>query len=126
MTTMAIFALLGLVLAMAGIYGVISNIVSQRTQEIGIRRALGARSRDIIKMVLRQGVMMVLIGVSGGMVMALVTMRLLSSQLYGVTPYDPATFLLIAGVLLLVALVACWVPARRAAQVDPLVALHYE
>lgn len=126
MTTMVIFALLGLILAMAGIYGVISNIVSQRTQEIGIRRALGARSRDIIRMVMRQGISMVLIGVSGGLVIALGVMRLLASQLYGVTPSDPATFLLIAGVLPLVALAACWIPARRAAKVDPLVALHYE
>ena len=120
------FAALALILAVVGLYGLISHMVLQRTREIGIRVALGAQRRDILRMVLRQGIVATFAGVAIGIVAALALTRLLSSLLFGVTPGDWATFLSVAALLLLVAVVACSIPARRATRVDPIVALHYE
>jgi predicted lysophospholipase L1 biosynthesis ABC-type transport system permease subunit len=116
-------------LAFAGIYGVTSYAVSQRTQEIGIRMALGARVQDVLTMVLRQGLRFILTGLALGLLGGLVLGRVLASMpqmLYGVSPADPATFLAVAFLLTTAALAACYLPARRAARIDPMVALRYE
>lgn len=120
------FAGLALILAMVGLYGLISYMVLQRTREIGIRVALGAQRRDILRMVLRQGVRSALGGVAAGVLAGLALTRLMSSLLYGVTPSDALTFVGAALLLLLVAFGACTIPARRAVRVDPVVALRYE
>jgi putative ABC transport system permease protein len=120
------FAALALILAVVGLYGLISHMVLQRTREIGIRVALGAQRRDVLRMVLRQGIRATLAGVGIGVVAGLALTRLLRSLLYGVTPGDWMTFLGVAILLLVVALVACAIPARRAMRVDPIVALRYE
>jgi len=120
------FATLALILAIVGLYGLISHMVLQRTREIGIRVALGAQRGDILKMVLRQGILATLAGVAIGIVAALALTRLLSSLLFGITPGDWVTFLSVAVLLLVVAFVACSIPARRATRVDPIVALRYE
>ena len=120
------FALLGLLLASLGIYAVISYSVTRRTQEIGIRMALGAQKRDVLRMVVGQGIMLVLTGVVIGIVGGLALSRSLMSLLYGVKPTDPATFISVSFILVAVALAACYLPARRAAKVDPLIALRYE
>jgi len=119
-------AALALVLAVVGLYGLISHMVLQRTREIGIRVALGAQRRDIMRMVLRQGIRATVAGVAVGVAAGLALTRLLRSLLYGVTPGDWLTFLSVALLLLVVALAACSIPARRATRVDPIVALHYE
>lgn len=117
---------MALALGIIGIYGVISYSVSQRKREIGIRLALGAQSGDVVSMVLRQGAKLALVGVCIGVVAAFGSARLMTSLLFGVTAHDPLTFAAVAALLILVALLACYIPARRVMKVDPVVALRYE
>lgn len=126
MEMIALFALTALLLAGLGIYGVISYIVSERTHEIGIRIALGAESRNILRMVLRQGLRLAITGAVVGLVGALIVSRLMAALLYGVTPTDPLTFASVILLLMGVALLGCYLPARRALRVDPLIALRHE
>jgi len=126
MILLAIFAALALVLSCVGIYGVISYVVRQRTHEIGVRMALGAQRRDVMRLVLGEGAKMTLVGVVSGMAAALGLTHLMANELFGITAQDPLTFVVVAGVLTLVALLACYLPARRALRVDPMVALRYE
>ncbi len=123
---LGIAGVMAMTLGIIGIYGVISFLVSQRKREIGIRMALGAQRGDVAQMVLRQGATMALAGVTIGIVAALGLTRLMTSQLFGVTAHDPLTIGAVAALLMLVALLACYVPARRAMKVDPMVALRYE
>jgi putative ABC transport system permease protein len=123
---LSIFAGLGLVLSAVGIYGVMAYSVGKRTHEIGIRMALGAQPRSVMRMVLGQGMLLVLIGVGIGLVISFALTRIMASLLYGVSPRDPYTFIVVAVTLALVALVANYLPARRATRVDPLLALREE
>jgi predicted permease len=123
---MLVFAALGTLLAAVGLYGVLTYAVSQRSQEIGIRMALGAQHRHVLRMVLRQGMAVVAVGIAAGSVGGLALGRLMRSQLFNVSPADPATFVIIAVLLSAVALLACWLPARRATKVDPMEALRHE
>jgi putative ABC transport system permease protein len=122
----ALFGVTGLLLTVTGIYSVISYSVSQRTQEIGIRMALGAQARDVLRLVIRQGLLLTAIGVGIGLLGAIAVTRLMEALLFGISSTDVATFAGVAALLSLVAMLACYVPARRAAKVDPLVALRYE
>jgi len=120
------FAYIALALAAVGIYGVIAYAVTQRTQEIGIRMALGAQKRDVLKLVLRQGLLLTLAGVAVGLLASFGLTRLMTRLLYEVSATDPLTFIVIAFLLIAVASLACWIPARRATKVDPLTALRHE
>ncbi len=120
------FAGLALLLAGLGIYAVISFAVAQRTQEIGIRMALGAQPANVVRMVLGEGVRTMFIGIAIGLVSALALARAVAHLLYGIAPSDPLTFGAVPVILAVVGLLACWIPARRATRVDPLIALRYE
>jgi len=126
MVLIVIAASAALLLGIVGIYGVMSYVVSQRTSEIGIRIALGAEPRAVMRMIVRQGGRVALGGIGAGLVVALAGGRLITSLLYDVSPRDPAVLTMTAIALLGIALAACWLPARRAAHVDPLVALRAE
>jgi putative ABC transport system permease protein len=119
-------ALLGMFLAAIGLYGVIAFLVNRRRHEIGIRMALGAERQDVLRLVLSQGLRLAMIGTVVGLVVSLGVTRLMSDLLYGVKPRDPLTFAISSGVVILVALAASYIPARRACKVDPMVALRYE
>ena len=123
---LGVFALAALLLGAVGLYGVLSYAVAQRTREIGIRMALGAQSRDVLRLVMGDGLVLTLAGLALGLVGARAAVRALASQLYGVGPFDPATFVAVPLLVAAVALLACYIPARRATRVDPMVALRYE
>ncbi|HEX3585483.1 MAG TPA: FtsX-like permease family protein, partial [Candidatus Angelobacter sp.] len=123
---LAIFAGLALILAAIGIYGVIAYSVVQRTREIGIRMALGAVRTDVLHLILRQGVRIGILGLLLGTVASYIATRMLSSMLFGVDPHDPLIFFGVAASILVVVMLASYIPARRATRVDPLVALRYE
>jgi len=120
------FALLALLLALIGIYGVVSYATPQRTHEIGVRMALGAQASDVRKLVLRQGLWMTLAGIALGALASLGAARLMTKLLFGISATDPLTFVVVIFILILVALCACWVPAQRATKVDPLIALRHD
>jgi predicted permease len=126
MILLGVFAALALALACVGIYGVISYFVGQRTQEIGIRMALGAQRSDIVYLVLGEGTKMALLGAAVGTVASLILTRLMAKQLFGVSAQDPLTYASVVAVLMLVAVVACYIPARRAVRVDPMTSLRCE
>ncbi|HXM36372.1 MAG TPA: FtsX-like permease family protein, partial [Pyrinomonadaceae bacterium] len=125
-TLLSIFALVALVLTIVGLYGVMSYSVAQRTNEIGIRMALGAQARDVLTLIVGQGFKLVLVGLAIGLVGALALTHLIASLLFGVTTKDPLTFAAVAVLLASIALLACYIPARRATRIDPMEALRYE
>jgi ABC-type antimicrobial peptide transport system permease subunit len=126
MVVLAVFAALALLMASVGVYGVIAHLVGERTHEIAIRMALGAEQWEVLRMVLRDGAKMTLAGVAIGLGAALGLTRLVASMLFGISAHDPVTMAGVATLLAFVALVGCFLPARRAARVDPMVALRNE
>jgi putative ABC transport system permease protein len=126
MSLLGLFALVAVTLAAVGIYGVMSYAVAERTREIGVRMALGARSTDVLRLVVRQGMAPALVGIAAGLAGALAASRLLDSALFGVTTRDPVTFAAVPVFLGLVALLASYIPARRATRVMPTQALQYD
>jgi putative ABC transport system permease protein len=122
---LGIFSTLALLLAAVGLYGIVSYVIAQRTREMAIRMALGADMRDVLKLVIGQGLKPALFGIIVGLAGALALTRVVQSQLFGISASDPATFVTVILVLALVALVACWIPARRALRVDPIAALRH-
>ena len=120
------FGVLAILLSAVGLYSVMAYVVSQRTREVGIRMALGANRADVMKMITFQGMRLAVIGVAIGLLLSLGLARALTSLLIGVSGYDVTTFVLVPALLVLVAFVACYLPARRATKIDPLVALRYE
>jgi putative ABC transport system permease protein len=120
------FGVVAMLLSAVGLYSVMAYVVSQRTREVGIRMALGANRADVLKMITRQGMRLAAVGVGIGLLLSLALAQVLSSLLIGVSGYDVPTFILVPVLLAVVALVACYLPARRATKVDPLVALRYE
>jgi len=123
---LGVFAALGLILAVVGVYGVVSNAVAHRTHEIGVRKALGADSGDLLSLIFRFGARFILPGIAIGLAASIAAARVLRSQLWHVSPHDPVALLSVVVLLLAVGFLACWVPARRAMGVDPIVALRYE
>jgi predicted permease len=126
MFLISIFALVALILAAVGIYGVIAYSVAQRTHEIGIRMALGAQPKDVLKLVVGQGMSQALIGVALGLIAAFALTRVMSSLLYGISPLDPVTFGGLTLLLMIVALLACYIPTRKAVRINPIIALRDE
>jgi putative ABC transport system permease protein len=126
MVLIVLFATLAVALTAVGLYGVVSYSVSRQTREIGIRVALGASRRAVLSLVLRQGMMVALVGVAIGLAGSFALTHLIANQLFAVSTTDPATFGIVTTLLVLVTLTACYLPARRAAKVDPMVALRHE
>jgi len=124
--TLSLFSCLTLLLAAVGIFGLLNASVVQRTHEMGIRMALGAQTHDVLRLVVGQGMRLTLVGLATGLVGASVVMRVMTSLLYEIKPTDPFTFVGVSLVLFFVASLACWLPARRAARIDPMEALRYE
>jgi len=125
-TVLGVFGLVALLLSAIGIYGITSYTVAQRTHELGIRLALGAQRRDVLKLVLSHGLKLTIIGTALGLLGAYLATRAITSVLYGVSATDPFTFVFVSSMLVGVALLACYVPSRRATRVDPLIALRTE
>jgi len=123
---LSIFSAGALLLALLGIYATLAYSVAQRTREIGVRMALGARAEGVVRLVVRQGMRLAGLGVVLGVAFALLLGRVIAGLLYGIAPHDPVTFVAVVGLLLGAALLACWIPARRASRVDPLIALRAE
>jgi ABC-type antimicrobial peptide transport system permease subunit len=123
---LGIFAATGLVLVAFGIYGVLAYMVSQQTREIAIRMALGGERRDVMRMVLWFGLRLVAIGMVLGLAASAMTNRLLATQLWNISAHDPATFFTVAALIVIIAMLACWMPAHRAVRVEPMAALRHE